>query len=230
VTFAVVGARLGTPTQQGVTQLPSQTTVPLFDDFADSLTKDFMEVLGARGFGVRGPFKTYDEMIYPDKKGSDLTLTAEVRYSPDMSQLKFRRKTSSNDSVPPHPNDPCKIVGAVIVECHVNLVVTESLTNERMWTKSIAIQPFTVKLVSHHYYTLQSLAKYSRKDGEAFRTGVAIPIEVLLERENKFYSDLGRALETQYDEILNKIYGYLDPREMTIVKNQTMELRKKKVY
>ena len=35
VTFAVVGARLGTPTQQGVTQLPSQAPPPLFKEGSD---------------------------------------------------------------------------------------------------------------------------------------------------------------------------------------------------
>ena len=51
-----------------------------------------------------------------------------------------------------------------------------------------------------------------------------------METDNSFYSDIGRVFESQYDEILNKIYIYLDPREMAIVKNQAMELRKRKVY
>jgi hypothetical protein len=47
---------------------------------------------------------------------------------------------------------------------------------------------------------------------------------------NAFHSQVGLALVAQYDDIGNKIYGYLDPREMAIVKNQAMELRKRKVY
>ena len=42
VTFAVVGAQLVTPTQQGVQAL-FQVPVPLFEDFASTMTKDFME-------------------------------------------------------------------------------------------------------------------------------------------------------------------------------------------
>jgi hypothetical protein len=56
------------------------------------------------------------------------------------------------------------------------------------------------------------------------------PIGVFLQRDNKFHSDLGRALKIQYKEILDIVYTYLDPREMAIVKNQAMELRKRKVY
>ena len=56
------------------------------------------------------------------------------------------------------------------------------------------------------------------------------PIGVFLEKDNKLRADLGHALKKQYDEILNKIYIYLDPREMAIVKNQATELRKRKVY
>ena len=57
-----------------------------------------------------------------------------------------------------------------------------------------------------------------------------IPITEFLQHENKFYSDVGHALQSQYADILKGIYDYLDPREMDMVKNQSLELRKKKVY
>ena len=121
VTFAVVGARLGVPAPQGMVQLPSQAPVPLFVDFASTMTKDFMEVLGARGFGVRGPFETYDEMIHPDKEGSHLILTAEVVFKADTSRTQLKEAF--------FPRRGVKIVGSVTGECDVNLVASESLTN-----------------------------------------------------------------------------------------------------
>ena len=75
-TFAVVGAQFKTP-------------VPLFRTFASNMTKDFEEILTARGFGVRGPFMEYNDMTYSDKEGSDLILTAEVEFSSDTSQIKY---------------------------------------------------------------------------------------------------------------------------------------------
>ena len=64
LTFAVVGAeivggRRGTP-------------IPLFKTFASNMTKDFAEILTARGFSVKGPFQNYDIMTYTDKEGTEV--------------------------------------------------------------------------------------------------------------------------------------------------------------
>ena len=184
-TFAVVGSRFDTP-------------VPLFRTFASNMTKDFGEILTARGFGVRGPFMEYDHLTYSDKEGSDLILTAEVKFSSDTSQITY----SSLGYIPR---------GAVTVSCHVNLIVSESLTNERLWSKSVAITPFTVNLRARKGYPM------------------GVNLASLLKNENKFYSDVAHALEAQYTEIMNRIYGYLDPKQMAIVTTSARDLRKRKV-
>ena len=223
VTFAVVGTQLAKPVQPGQMQLPTnQAPVKLFADFASTMTKDFMEVLGAQGFGVRGPFKTYEDMIFPDKEGSDLILAAEVLFEPDSSGTYFKPV--------PILRGINSIEGVVSVNCNINLVVSESLTNEKMWSKAIDIEPLTIRVKSHKNYIMADLSAIYRKKGKVFQYPRGVPIEVLLELENKFHNDLGRALQKQYKEILGKIYTYLDSREMTVVKNQAMELRKRKVY
>ncbi len=183
-TFAVVGTKFDTP-------------ISLFKTFASNMTKDFGEILTARGFGVRGPFMTFNDMTYSDKEGSDLMLTAEVEFSSDTSQIQY-----SSFGIPS---------GSVTVKCHVNLIVSESITNERLWTRSIAITPFTVNLKSRHAYETRAT------------------LERLLVNDNTFHSDVSNALKAQYTEIMNKIYGYLDPKEMAVVTKSARELRKKKV-
>jgi hypothetical protein len=233
VTFAVVGARPINPNQQGVAQLVHQTPVPMFAEFIDNMTKDFIEVLVARGYGVRGPFKSYEDMIHPEKEGSDLVLTAEVDFSLDGSGVRYSYQTNVTKS------DGFELKGPVKVQSHVNLLVYESLTNTKMWTKSIAIEPLTVNLQSHDDYPMSTLvtfaAKYGKMAGESVpREGdgipFGIPVTAFLAHENLFYSEVGRVLQVQYADILKGIYSYLDPREMDMVKNQSLELRKKKVY
>lgn len=183
-TFAVVGTKFDTP-------------ISLFKTFASNMTKDFGEILTARGFGVRGPFATFNEMTYSDKEGSDVKLTAEVEFNSDISQIVY-----SAFGVPS---------GSVTVKCHVNLIVSESITNERLWTRSIAITPFTVNLKSRQAYETRAT------------------LERLLVNDNTFHSDVSNALKAQYTEIMNKIYGYLEPKEMAVVTKSARELRKKKV-
>ena len=184
-TFAIVGSQFDTP-------------VPLFRTFASNMTKDFGEILTARGFGVRGPFMEYNNLTYSDKEGSDLILTADVKFTSDTSQITY----SSLGNIPS---------GDVLVNCHVNLIVSESLTNERLWSKSVAITPFTVNLRARNRYPMGA------------------NLASLLKNENKFYSDVGYALDAQYTEIMNKIYGYLEPKQMAIVTTSARDLRKRKV-
>ena len=97
------------------------------------------------------------------------------------------------------------------MSCHVNLVAYESLTRNRLWTKSIAITPITVELISRNVYP----------NGASLAT--------LLVNENKFHNDVGRALEGQYTEILNRIYGYIEPEAMSIVGEAAKKLRQQKI-
>ena len=261
VTFAIVGAKFIAPTvyqqamssQQGIVP-PSAAPPPLlFQELVSNMTKDFGEVLTSRGFTVKGSYPTLDKMIYPDKEGSDLILTAQVKLSADTNSIRYTGKTGQiiltgcvltpialaaliSSAVTPKEGDQKVLLligvpllgaawmsglnsvgvipsGEVQFGCEVELEAYEGLTGELMWSKKIPIPSFT------------AMPKATiRKD-----PGL-ITWQQLMEIDNKFYSDIGRVLETQYDEILKQIYVYLDPREMAIVKNQAMELRKMKVY
>ena len=236
VTFVVVGAQVAKPAQQNAAQVPFNVQVSLFDNFANTMTDDFMEVLNARGYGVTGPFKTYSEVIHPVKEGNDLLLTAEVNFIADTRNIRIGESYRGN---------LWTLEGSVSVICDVKLVLSECLTNEPMWTKNVTLDPFTVQMNSlYPFYTGAGLASLAVQYGRVSIEGVTsidkdvyntrvfpnCPIGVFLEKDNKFHSDLGRALKRQYKEILGVVYTYLDPREMMIVKNQAMELRKRKVY
>ena len=240
VTFVVVGAQLAKPAQQNAALTLFNVQVPLFDDFANTMTNDFMEVLNARGYGVTGPFKTYDEVIHPVKEGNDLLLTAEVNFITNTRDIRMGEVHTG-----PNFESHYTLVGSVNVVCDVKLVLSECLTNEPMWTKNVTLDPFTVQMNSTYpFYTAGGLTTLAVQYGklpvqqltsishDVYNTRVFpnCPIEVFLEKDNEFYNNLGRALKMQYKEVLGVVYTYLDPREMAIVKNQAMELRERKVY
>ena len=207
ITFAVVGSRFETP-------------VPLFERFSSNMARDFAEILTARGFTIRGPFVNYDEMTFPDKENSNLVLSATVDFTPDTSGLAFRQfgtgvwtnaipvLSGTSDQSPKY-----KVKGTVRVEGRVTLVVAESLTNEKMWTKSVDINPINVGLEGVH----------------VFGTPPSTLAEVL-QHENQFYTDLGKALAGRYVEIMEKTHAYIDPREMALVDRQADSLRERKRY
>ncbi len=213
------------------------------------MTKDFEEVLTAKGYTIEGVYRTFDEMNYPNKEGSDLIVTAKVKFDADArvqykSELRkyflggcltsygllavagiISRETGSAapgvivgagvivGGIALWRNTGFAPSGRVQIVCEVNLEVYEGLTGEIMWSKRIPIPPLDVS----------PKAIQKENPGE-------ITWQQLMAIDNKFYSALGRLFESQYGKILDQIYIYLDPREMAIVKNQAMELRKRKVY
>ena len=217
ITFAVVGStfRVGSRAER------YETPVPLFERFSSSMAHDFAEILTARGFTIRGPFATYDEMTFPDKENSNLVLSATVNLTPDISGLETvelttlagvvdavlgARRTTSDGKY-------YKTKGTMRLEGRVTLVVAESLTNEKMWTKSVDIEPVNVTLNGEHIFPART-----------------IHLAEVLEHENQLYTDLGRALASRYVEIMERTHAYLDPREMALIDRQADSLRERKRY
>lgn len=274
VTFALVGTQFVVTSnnpqsmspQQSMFPQPSQQPPLIFLQLASNMTQDLQEVLTARGYGIRGYFDTLDGMIYPDKEGSDLILTAKIKFRVHGNTVRYTQDRAkplaagcgcsapilmlllaSRDS---YKYDPARPVlsglgfmvlviagsfwlipsdfvpaGHVEISSEVILEAYEGLTNEVMWTKKIPIPASTIEPKA----VLRG--KSGRRDAREYREYLEqITWQELMKIDNKFYSDMGKAFEGQYDKILSQIYTYLDPREMTIVKNQAMELRKRKVY
>ena len=200
ITFAAVGSQFDIPF--------GQTSVPIFKRFADNMANDFAEIITARGYTLRGPFQTFDEMTFVDKDNSNLILNAKVDLQSDLSRTDVRFAKSLLTS-----GGSYKVSGQVLVTGRISLIISESLTNEKMWTKSVNITPITVELTP--------MSGYSRPN---------ITVADVLQKDDKFYTSLGLKLDRQYQEIMNRTYGYLDPREMTLINKQAAELRKRKTF
>ena len=195
ITFAIVNTHFETP-------------VPMFKAFAENMTKDFQEMLTANGYYIKGPFKNHDEMLYSDKAESDFVLMTRVDFNADASRLKWTNVELKYKS----QQEYYRATGSITINCHINLILYEGLTQERIWTKSLAITPVVAHILSHEKYPSQA------------------SLEGQLQEDNQFHNDLGKALQSQYNEIMSNIEAYLDPREMKILAKQVQELRKMKVF
>lgn len=212
LTFAVVGSSFDAPV---VGRRGGFASVPMFQRFSRNMADDFVEILTARGYSVRGPFRTYDEMTFPDKEGSNLVLTARIDFQEDTQDLSAKEDVlGSIINMGSSSAASYRVDGNVSIGGRITLIVSESLTNERMWAKSVEFSPITVALNSTRSY------------------GPPLPptLAQLLQNEPAFHNDIGKALQSQYGEIMNRIYTYLDPMEMAVVDRQADNLRVKKVY
>ena len=176
---------------------------PLFNTLSRSIERDFQELLSTYGYGVKGPFRTYDDMTYPDKEQSDLILLPGIKilFSQNIN-WKEGYQIGSNSSV--------------TVDISFFMVLLESLTKERLWVKDITLEPVTVSLP----FKVLGATKY----------GGVPSLEVLLAYEDDLHAALGSHLSTEYNMVLKRMSSYLHPKEMEIVKNAAMRVREKKVY
>lgn len=214
VTFAVVGSQLNqsrggfvpTGPSLNVTGLPR---IPLFHRFIKNMAADFSEIVTARGYTVRGPFQTFDEMTFVDKDNSNLILTANIDFNFDPSAIQvYPGKSILGGGV------YWSYSGSIVMHPRITLVIHEGLTNEKMWTKSVNITPINIPLKSSKWGSPNiTLQRYLEVEGH-----------------DQIYMELANRLESMYQEVMNRTYGYLDPREMALLSKQAMELKKRKTF
>jgi hypothetical protein len=206
VTFALVGARYGTQTHGQV-----WTKTGIFGRFAANLSRDFQELLAAKGYTVRGPFDTYDEMTFPDKEHSDLVLEPEIAVGVSITGKQAYAAAFRALGVAAN----CQLTGQVVLR------LRESLTREQMWFKKVDVEPPppSVRCVTGELMPRPSDDK-----------PVILPEDGVLLADEKFSNSLGPVMEAYYKTVMGYAWKHLDPAEMAIVKQQSQQIRTRKVY
>jgi hypothetical protein len=175
-----------------------------FDQIAKNMGLDFQEVLSARGFTTRGPYESYEEITFPDKKGTDLVLVPHLDISLNVDNRDAKVQSSILGAI------GFKLEGEAMISGRVSLSVNESLTNERMWFKSIELET-------------------KRVPWKGSKTYAEVPPGPDLS-DPSVSEPLARAFEEMYGDIMSTAWRYLHPDEMAMVKSQAMEIKEKKTY
>ena len=178
----------------------------LYDQFkslGNGMGQGFLNLLTAKGFTVRGPFDSYDNIPFPDKKSSDLILIPTIEFSLNLLDAKF----TPNLSMLHISLNTYNYTGKFVLSGKVNLVLRETTTRELMWAKSIEIPKIELP------YNITSRSGGSLKYRAAY---------------NGILNDVAKAIEKQYPTIMETVGKYLDPEEMRLVKKQAQELKEKK--
>ncbi len=187
---------------------PQYSEDALWSQIAPSMPRDmgrdFEELLTARGYTIRGPFKTYDYMVYSDKQNTDLVLTPILEI--DARVVDFAvDQTSALLGLGPKMYVITN--GTVQLSGRVTLSAAESLTNTKLWVKSIDLPDTVVAFTGQ--------LKYKRAP-----TAVSV-------QEPALRSAVGRALERMYTLVLQSTWDYLDPQEMLAKKVEADEIKQK---
>lgn len=97
-----------------------QYLAPPFNDMASSMGNDFEELLTAKGFTTRGPFRSRDEMVYNDKLNSNFALEINI----DLNSSQYNRRYKYNPGIGVIVAANYKMTGNVILGG--DLIITAS--------------------------------------------------------------------------------------------------------
>ncbi|HNR21036.1 MAG TPA: hypothetical protein PKN75_14540 [Bacteroidia bacterium] len=183
------------------------SSVDMFYKFSTSMGPDFNELLIAKGYSVRGPFDNYDAIVYSDKKESDLILEIQIDLSVDDKNVEWKYKTGG---YPIQAYYQCE--GTMILSGKVNLTASEPLTKEKLWAKSIPLAQKSIVIAGEYNYDLPR--NYT----------------LVFSRDPGVINPLTTQLEDFYKSVMSTAWNQLDPRELTTLKKQVMEIRAKKEY
>jgi len=173
-----------------------------FNKFSQNMGSDFEEILSARGFRMRGPFSTNDEMSFPDKSQSDLTLMPKIEF--DFSPVGVQQAGKDLLGTPWY-----RWKGTVKLGGRITIAVNETLSNERMWSKSVELPARSFAYESPKY---------------------AQPMQGLSLEDVKLANLLAKNMQDYYTMTMTEVWKYLDPQEMAMIKKQAMPLKDKVRY
>ena len=180
----------------------------LFKAFQQAMAKDVEEMIIAKGFTLKGPYQSHDEMVFEDKKRTDVLIQIEI--APQFTAFEGGWKTFT--SIMGSAYTTYRYMAKASLVGKINLSGVEPLTNEKIWSKSVLIPSIeNIALESSYRYT--STVPWTE-----------------LRNDPGIYNALGDALQAQYSGIMEKVAVHFNVEEFASLKNQIKELKAKKGY
>lgn len=180
----------------------------LFKAFQQAMAKDVEEIIIAKGFTLRGPYLSHDEMIFDDKRRTDVLIQIEI--APQFTATEGGWKTIT--SIMGSAYTTYRYIAKTSLVGKINLSGVEPLTNEKIWSKSVLIPAVEgIELQSSYRYT------------------TTVPWNELW-NDPGIYNALGTALQAQYAGIMEKVAAHFNVEEFASLKSQIKELKAKKGY
>lgn len=178
--------------------------IKVFSDFSKAMSGDMNQTLTAKGYFVRGPYQSYDDAVYDDKKGSDLMLKVDI--DPDLSLANVQAQ-SRVVGFGQYQRMVYTFNGFMVLSGKVNLVASEALTREKLWAKSIPLEQKQVQISSSQTY--QSPQDFA----------------IALTNDPGVVNPLVDAMEGYYKSVFATAWDHLDPHEFQPLKASVKEIR-----
>lgn len=184
--------------------------------FSQSMAVDIDKVIVAKGMTVKGPFVDIEDMTFPDKKGTDLTLTPRVFIT---TQIKNSDWQVAGDRM--ERNFEMRVGGWVAFE------MREPLSNEKIWIKKLELED----IVTNGVEVYQAVPfRYEWREGLLGRYKAVAEWKTGDALYNGKIDAMADTLKKVYPTIMEKFWTYINTEEILVLKTKTKEIRDLKRY
>ena len=174
-----------------------------FKTFANNMGKDFEEMMTQRGYTYKGPYDTYDELVYSEKKSSDFILEVEIDYTwQGVSDALYKK--AKHNYVTGQSTYYYGFNGDITLGGKVNLTLTEPQTKTKLWVKNIPMPQQTFLLKSEKMY---------------------ISVNAITFQDVGLYNSVVPPLEKMYDKAMQLAWNHLEPEELKVKQGEADEIR-----
>lgn len=177
-----------------------------FYSYRKSLEDDFLELLTEKGYTVRGPYASRDEMVFSDKEACDIILNVEVDPIFKTVAGGWRAQLIKCGTEYYY-----KYVGTLAMYGKINLVASEPISGEKVWSKSVELPEANTGELKSKYMVC----------------GGAGSLLDLIRQDATVANPMTSMLQTNYSEVLDKCDKLVEPVEFQRLKPQIQKLKSK---
>lgn len=184
-----------------------------FQDFKEKMGIDFEEALTSIGYTIKGPYSTEDEIVYTDKRNSDLLVSIEIDLNINDDNVRGFYETKTVYSYPSSYNvTQYNFKGTIVLDGKINIIVravTKTGFGDKLSVRSI---PIDRKIINVESY------KKNYQNNNYY--GV-------ISTDPGLYNPIVSELQSYYQVVFNKAWNYLDPAEFKEYKKLAEEIKGK---
>ena len=179
-----------------------------YSDMASKMAQDFQELLTAKGFTIRGPYGSRDEMTFTDKTNSDIAFNVVIDLQREYNR-KYNQHSSWGGLLSKDLSYSYTMSGEIVFKPSLIITASSPQYGELLWKKNITIKPEVFNYTgTKAYYQVPAWADELKED-------------------NTVYNLVAQELDKIYKEAMELAWQQIDVAEMKTVAEQAKKADKK---
>jgi hypothetical protein len=186
----------------------AENLISPYSDMANKMAQDFQELMTAKGFTIRGPFGSRDEMTFSDKTNSDIALTVSINLEREYNR-KYTSKATFGSLLSSELGSSITMKGEIVFRPSLVITAYSPQYGELLWKKNITLKPSVFSYTGTKTYT--EVPEWASE----------------LKQDNSVYNIVSEELDKIYKEAMQLAWQQIDVAEMKTVATQAKKADKK---